>query len=150
VKKNFFRVRRRVVCSRVLCRTFCTHQHWTNIKINGRHWTVRREDTAGSGRMGSIIFNFSAISRWWVRFTFRPLYSRYPLIRRLGGPRAGLPALKKNLLFLPGIKPRFFGCPDDCVIPPPSEQLREISIHYRKEDTKQGDYFLHSKIHFNS
>jgi hypothetical protein len=66
----------------------------------------------GSGGIAPRIFDLSTRWRWVVSFTTRPLYPqrknpRYPLDRRLGGPRSrsGCSGEEKNSQPPPGIEP---------------------------------------------
>jgi hypothetical protein len=62
----------------------------------------------GEWRCSSTILDLGTRWRWVVSLTPRPLYPRYPLDRRLGGPqsRSGRSGEEKNLLPLPEIEPR--------------------------------------------
>jgi hypothetical protein len=53
-----------------------------------------------------------------ISCTLRPLYRRFLLSRRLGGPQSwcGLYGEEMNLLHLPGIQPWFLGCPAHCLV----------------------------------
>jgi hypothetical protein len=68
-------------------------------------------------RCSFILLDLSIWCSWLVSFMFGPLYShgkslRYPLVRRLGGPSAGLEVVqKRKFLTLPGLELRTLGRP---------------------------------------
>ena len=55
-------------------------------------------------------------------------HPKFPLSRMLGGPsrQYGYFGVKKNVLPLPGVKPRFFGCADRSVV----TVLSELPAHW--------------------
>jgi hypothetical protein len=59
----------------------------------------------GSGCIAPYFLDLSTSWRWVVSFTPRPLYPRYPLYRRLGGPQSQSGWLEKwKFLTLPGLE----------------------------------------------
>jgi hypothetical protein len=64
-----------------------------------------------------------------ISFAPLSLYPRYALYKRLGGPQACEDFVeKRNLLHLPGIKPRFFGRPDRTLVAILTEVFIPISF----------------------
>ena len=97
--------------------------HLTKAKLS--LCTPSRSRLVGEWNCPPLIINLGISGRWVVMFTRRPLYPRYPLDRRLGEPQS-LPGHfrgKKNILPLPGIKSRFFGCPDRSPVNIPTDVL---------------------------
>jgi hypothetical protein len=70
----------------------------------------------GEWRYSSTILDLETRWRWKVSFMPRPLYPRgnspqYHCIWGWVGPRSDLDAVKRKILPLPGIEPRFLSCP---------------------------------------
>jgi hypothetical protein len=49
--------------------------------------SLRHEDAWGSGCIDPRFLDLGSSWKWVISFTSRPLYARYPLDRRLGGPQ---------------------------------------------------------------
>jgi hypothetical protein len=62
------------------------------------NWALRHEGVWGSGCIDSHFLDLGSSWRWVVSFSPLPLYPRYPLYSRLGGPqsRSGLRGEEKN------------------------------------------------------
>jgi hypothetical protein len=91
----------------------------------------------GEWRYNSTILSLVTRWRWVVSFMPLPLYSQYPLYRRLVGPRAGLDVMEeKNRLPLLGIELQLLSCPACNLVALPTE-LPQLHIIFTILNLKQ-------------
>jgi hypothetical protein len=101
----------------------------------------------GIGDEAPLILNLDTRLRWVVNFTSRPIYlreksSRYTLIRRLDGPRAGLDLMRKGkLLAHTGIRTTVRPARSLVTILPTLPRLPYSNILWRKRSKGKWNLF---------